>query len=84
MKIQMIRQVAFTIALAAFAASVQADPILGTGFTADVIAEKEGATPDDVTDYDGLARWVYAEEGSPDIKFVNSECGKGNVDYLLI
>lgn len=41
--------------------------ISGTGFSADVIAEKEGTTPDEVTDYNGLARWVFAEAGSPSI-----------------
>ncbi len=47
--------------------SASATPISGTGFSVDAIAEKEGATPDDVTDYNGLARWVFVEEGSPSL-----------------
>ncbi len=53
--------------LAAIGGSVQAAPVSGTGFSVDAIAEKEGASPDEVTDYDGLARWVFAEAGSPSI-----------------
>jgi hypothetical protein len=60
------------VALACFALSTGsaiAAPISisGTGFSADAIAEKEGASPDDVSDYDGLSRWVFAEAGSPSI-----------------
>lgn len=67
MKMQMTLRVAFATAIAAIAGNVLAVPIDGTGFSADAIAEKEGATPDEVSDYNGLARWVFAEAGSPSI-----------------
>ncbi|MDA7518255.1 hypothetical protein N9195_02350 [bacterium] len=67
MKKKIRRQIVLATALAAIAGSIQAESISGTGFSADAIAEKEGATPDEVTDYDGLARWVFVEAGSPSI-----------------
>ncbi|MEO1832417.1 MAG: hypothetical protein ABGZ08_07790, partial [Akkermansiaceae bacterium] len=63
----MKKKVIMTALFAAVSCNLQADPISGTGFSADAIAEKEGANPDEVTDYGGLARWVFAEEGSPSI-----------------
>ncbi|MDA7860003.1 hypothetical protein N9046_00840 [Akkermansiaceae bacterium] len=63
----MKNKVIMTALSAAASCGLQADPISGTGFSADAIAEKEGANPDEVTDYGGLARWVFAEEGSPSI-----------------
>ena len=59
----MKNKVIMTALSAAASCGLQADPISGTGFSADAIAEKEGANPDEVTDYGGLARWVFAEEG---------------------
>jgi hypothetical protein len=67
MKKKMPRQIVLATALAAITGSTQAESISGTGFSADAIAEKEGATPDEVSDYAGLARWVFAEAGSPSI-----------------
>lgn len=63
----MKNKIMMTSLFVAASCGLQADPISGTGFSADAIAEKEGLTPDDVTDYAGLARWVFAEEGSPSI-----------------
>ena len=63
----MKKKVIMTALFAAVSCNLQADPISGTGFSADAIAEKEGVNPDEVTDYGGLARWVFAEEGSPSI-----------------
>ena len=42
-------------------------PIAGTGFSRDIFADKDGAIPGDVTNYTGFARWVYMEEGAPNI-----------------
>lgn len=63
----MKRDIVLATVLAVITGSTQAESISGTGFSADAIAEKEGVTPDDVSDYGGLARWVFAEAGAPSI-----------------
>lgn len=63
-----IAAVAMPLAIIIPSASAQTGvPIAGTGFTKDIFADKNGTDPDEVVDYNGFARWVYMEEGAPNV-----------------